>query len=185
MATTNELLDMLADLDGALCDAEEHLAQMAEDDPARPDVLAVYEEVTAAFGAWFETDMPAKLQALLAYADGCKALEKQAADKAKEWKAVQDRRKKRRERCIDSALKLIEANGGPVKMPGGREARIAERKSVAVHVKRDAARLPSAFRVTTHRPDKIALKRYLEGGAECDFARLVENISTSVKVRDR
>lgn len=172
MATTHELIEQYDALLCALEDAE------AANDEDRITVLV--EQIDR----WHLDDLPAKVEALLAYADHCKALAAECADKAKEWQAAGKRRAARGDRCKQSAVRLLDLNGGPVDMAGGRRAHVVERKSVSVSVSVPVEELPFGFRAIKTSADKTAIKKALQAGSTVPGCALVEGVSRRVSVKD-
>jgi hypothetical protein len=183
MASTIELLDELRELTLDVEAIEGDLA--AELDPTeRAELQVLLHTALQRLEDWYSVDMPAKLQALEHYAAECAALSKLAKDTAAEWTATSKRRANRAGRCKEMMLALVDANGGPVVMPGGRKAHVVERKTVSVQVE-DPATLPPGYRVASYRADKKALATALGAGQTVQGVSLVENVSRWVSVKDK
>ena len=185
MATTYELLDELRDLTAEIERCEADLAACPEE---QTDLYLSYEkELDTAMlrlEDWYSTAMPSKVAALLAFAKESKSQVALAKDQAKDWTACAKRRSLRADRCSLLAVQLLEANGGPVDMPGGRRAHVVERTSVSVNVT-SVEDLTSDYCKVSKVADKKAIAAALKAGKVVTGAELVSRQSFTVSVKDK
>ncbi len=166
------------------CEVALHNATEAGDDERAADATTIMGEAMERLEALFSTELPDKLEALLAFTDESKAQQDVAKAKAAEWRDIAGRRASRIERLQRMAMDLIDAHGGPVDMAGGRRAHIRERRSEVVEVD-DVDVLAGGYVRLTKAANKAAIKAAIKAGQTVPGARLVESVSRSVGVRDR
>ncbi len=183
---THEIIATLAELWLTIEDSEERLARATEDadDYAAQDATTMLADAMERLETLLSDDLPDKLEGLLAYIEESKAQERVAKAKAAEWRDIAGRRARRVERVTGLAMDLIDANGGPVRMDGGRQALIRERRSMVVEVP-DVDVLAGGYTRITKAADKVKIKRAIEAGITVPGASLVESVSRSIGVKDR
>lgn len=174
MATTYELMDEYEKLQRDIEDAE-----LAGD-------VEVIERAHGALAAWLDEDMPAKVAAILADTRSAKNHIAHLDAEAKAIKARKDRLQARIERNAANALRLVETDGGKVKLPGGRLAHVVERKTVAVQMSEtfELAALPEELMKVSITADKIAIKKALQAGDEVPGCTLLESVTRRVSERN-
>ena len=174
MATTHELMD-----------AYDELLRNVEDAEAGDDSAAI-EAAHESLASWLDKDMPSKVAAILADSRRAKAAMQVCDDEAKAWRNRKAALKARIDRNMGNALRLVDMDGGRVRLPGDRIAHVVERETVTVQIAADLdpAEIPYNLRKTTITPDKAAIKASLLAGQSVVGCALSESVTRRVSERN-